>query len=86
VRHGGCAGKENAVRVRLQLQGDGVHVDYSDHGDAFDPLDVQPPELDVPLEERQVGGLGIHLIRQIMQDLEYHREGEWNRITMRRPS
>jgi anti-sigma regulatory factor (Ser/Thr protein kinase) len=85
VRHGGCAGMENAVRVRLQLQQDGVRVEYSDRGEAFDPLNAPPPDVDSPLEQRQVGGLGIHLVRQIMRDLEYHREGEWNRITMRRP-
>src|SRR5579871_2440302 len=85
VRHGGCAGMKNAVRVRLAKHTDGVHVEYFDHGAAFDPLTAPLPAIDRPIEERQVGCLGIHLVRQIMQDLEYHREGEWNRITMRRP-
>jgi serine/threonine-protein kinase RsbW len=76
IRHGGCAGMVNAVRVRLQLHDDGVHIEYSDRGEAFDPLVAPPPDLGASLEERQTGGLGIHLVR---------REGEWNRITMRRP-
>jgi anti-sigma regulatory factor (Ser/Thr protein kinase) len=85
VRHGGCAGVENAVRVRLQLRDDGVHMEYSDRGQAFDPLGAPPPDLEASLEERQTGGLGIHLVRQIVRDLVYRREGDWNRITMRRP-
>jgi serine/threonine-protein kinase RsbW len=85
VRHGGCAEMENAVHVRLQLHDNGVHVEYSDRGMAFDPLSAPPPDLETGLEERQLGGLGIHLVRQIMRDLQYRREGDWNRITMRRP-
>ena len=39
----------------------------------------------VRLEQRPLGGLGIHLMRQIMRDIEYHRVDGWNRIRMRRP-
>jgi serine/threonine-protein kinase RsbW len=85
IRHGGCVGVENAVRVRLQLHDDGVHIEYSDRGAAFDPLSAPEPDLEGPLEERRAGGLGIHLVRQIVRDLAYRREGDWNRITMRRP-
>jgi anti-sigma regulatory factor (Ser/Thr protein kinase) len=76
---------ENAVHVRLRLHDSVVHVEYSDRGRAFDPLSAPPPDLETRLEERRDGGLGIHLVRQIMRDLEYRREGDWNRITMRRP-
>jgi anti-sigma regulatory factor (Ser/Thr protein kinase) len=85
VKHGGCAGMENAAQVRLQLLENGVYVEYSDRGRPFDPLTAPEPRLDAPLEERCVGGLGVHLARQIMRDLEYRRAGDWNRITMRRP-
>ena len=84
VRHGGCDGLENAVQVRLQLHNDGVHVEYADRGRPFDPLTAPAPNLDAPLEERSAGGLGVHLMRQIMSGLEYCRAGEWNRMTMRR--
>ena len=85
VRHGGCAGLEDAARVRLELQDDGVHVEYADRGRPFDPLSAPAPDLESRLEDRQVGGLGVHLVRQVMRDLEYRREGEWNRTRMRRP-
>jgi serine/threonine-protein kinase RsbW len=85
VRHGGCAGMENAVHIRLQLHDDGVRVEYSDRGAAFDPLSAPAPDLELPLADRPVGGLGIHLLRQIMRELVYRREDGWNRLAMRRP-
>jgi len=45
---------------------------------------VAGPNLAAPLAERHTGGLGIHLVRQTVRDLEYQRAGEWNRLTMRR--
>jgi anti-sigma regulatory factor (Ser/Thr protein kinase) len=59
-------------------------VEFHDRGVPFDPTSVAEPDLAVPLAERQVGGLGIHLVRQTMRDLEYRRDGEWNQLTMRR--
>src|SRR5262249_39267062 len=85
LTHGGCAGMESAVHVRLERRGDGVHVDFRDRGRAFDPLSAPEPDLEASLEDRGVGGLGVHLVRQIMRDLEYRREDGRNRITMRRP-
>lgn len=84
IGHGGCAGREDAVHVRLRLLDAGVAVEYADRGLPFNPLTAPSPILESPLEERALGGLGVHLIRQIMHDIEYRRDGEWNRITMRR--
>ena len=87
VRHGGCEGIPDAVVIRLQLNDHGLRVEFSDRGRAFDPTAASAPSADIaaPLAARRPGGLGIHLVRQIMGDLEYHREGEWNRLIMRRP-
>jgi serine/threonine-protein kinase RsbW len=84
VRHGGCEGMKSAVHVRLRLMENGVAVEYRDRGAPFDPTSAPEPDLAAPLSERQHGGLGIHLVRQTMRDLEYRRIGEWNRLTMRR--
>ncbi len=54
-----------------------------DNGMAFNPLE-EAPEVDVTLsaEERQIGGLGIFLIRQVMDEVRYERLSEQNRLTM----
>ena len=79
LRHGGCEGMQQAVRIRLERDGDGVRVEFCDRGRPFDPAGAPPPD------PGRIGGLGIHLVRRIMRDFQYQRAGDWNRITMRRP-
>ncbi len=76
---------QNSTRVLLQSAADGVEVVFADRGLPFDPTSVPPANVAVPLEERRAGGLGIHLVREIMRDLQYRRSGEWNQISMKRP-
>ena len=52
----------------------GIRVEFCDRGRPFDPADAPPPDLS------RIGGLGIHLVRNIMRDFAYQRAGEWNRI------
>ena len=81
VRHGGCEGLDDAACIRLTCGEGGVHVDFRDRGVPFD-LTAAPP---ARLDEARVGGLGIHLVRQIMREVSYRRVGEWNVLTMRQP-
>jgi anti-sigma regulatory factor (Ser/Thr protein kinase) len=85
VRHGGCAGVEGAAEIRFAILPQGVELEYADRGAAFDPTSAPPPDLAAPLQERPAGGLGVHLMRQIMRDFEYRRWNGWNRVRMRRP-
>jgi anti-sigma regulatory factor (Ser/Thr protein kinase) len=85
IRHGGCQGVEHAAEAQFTMRPDGVHLEYADRGAEFDLTQAPARDLTATLAERAMGGLGIHLIRQIMRDIEYHRLGGWNRIRMRRP-
>ncbi len=85
IRHGGCQGVEDAAEAQFTMLPDGVCLEYADRGAEFDPTQAPAPDLPATLAERTEGGLGIHLIRQIMRDIEYHRWGGWNRLRMRRP-
>ena len=85
VRYGGCAGVARSVKFELRKEPGAVLVDFADCGRPFDPTTAPSPDLNAPLESRQAGGLGIHLVRQIMRDLRYERSDGWNRVTMRRP-
>src|SRR5262249_51050976 len=72
VQHGGCAGMKRAVAVRLHAAGDhNIAIEFRDRGAPFDPTSAPTPDLVTPLEDREPGGLGIHLVRQIMRNLEY---------------
>lgn len=61
-----------------------LEIDFSDDGLAFDPLtDAPPPPLSGGLKDRQVGGLGIHLVTRLVDRIEYSRTADgYNRLSM----
>lgn len=72
------------IEVRLARRGDEIEVELVDAGMAFDPRTLPAPDLDAPLEERRVGGLGVHLVRQFMDEIEYRRVGGRNHLHLRK--
>jgi sigma-B regulation protein RsbU (phosphoserine phosphatase) len=75
---------ERHIEVLLRRQGQDLVLVLEDDAAAFNPLDAPPPDLDKSLEERRIGGLGIHLVRNIMNELHYERDGRMNRLTLRK--
>jgi serine/threonine-protein kinase RsbW len=63
---------------------DAIELVVEDGGPAFDPLQQATPDLEAALDDRPVGGLGIHLVRQMMDEVAYQRTGQRNRLTMRK--
>lgn len=49
-------------------------IEFRDHGIPFNPLEQSMPDLDIPLEERSIGGLGIFLTKEMMDNVEYRYE------------
>lgn len=85
----GYPGREpGTITVACTADDDAVRVTITDDGVAFDPLTAPPPLLDIPAEERPIGGLGIHFIRTAMDSVTYVREGGKNVLSMekRRPA
>jgi anti-sigma regulatory factor (Ser/Thr protein kinase) len=70
------------IVVRFACLAGALQVEIEDDGRAFDPLEVASPDTSIPLEERPLGGLGIHLMRQFMDTLEYRRRGGRNILRM----
>ncbi|MXZ29947.1 MAG: ATP-binding protein [Acidimicrobiia bacterium] len=76
-------GGAESVQITITAEAEAVTVEISDDGDAFDPLNDAPePDLDAALEDRAVGGLGIHLVRTLTDDLSYRWDGERNYLTL----
>jgi serine/threonine-protein kinase RsbW len=84
IRYGYPEGGKHEILVRLWLEQDCVIVAVEDDGVPFNPLDAPEPDIHSPIEERQIGGLGIHLVRILMDALEYHRSEGRNRLVMRK--
>lgn len=70
------------IIVRLSCLPGALQVEVEDDGQAFDPLKVPTPDTSIPLEARRPGGLGIHLMRQFMDTIEYRRQNGRNILRM----
>lgn len=73
----------DTVSVRI-LVGDEVILEFADAGIPYNPLEKADPELDLGLDQREVGGLGIFLVKSLMDSLEYRHEGGLNVLTLRK--
>jgi anti-sigma regulatory factor (Ser/Thr protein kinase) len=84
VRHGLAAGRIGPIAVDLDIGTSRIEVVVTDDAPAFNPLEVQTPDPSVPLEERPIGGLGITLVKALMDEVTYERRDGRNRLTFRK--
>ena len=82
VLHGFKDGSGEEFEVRLAVEAGRFAGEVEDGGQAFNPLDAPTPDLTAPLEERALGGLGIHLVRNLMDKVDYRRDGAKNVLTI----
>ena len=61
-----------------------VMAEVEDDGQPFNPLEYPDPDISTPLDDRSVGGLGIYLVRNVMDALDYNYLGGKNRITLKK--
>ena len=73
---------EHDIEISLTMVGRRLVVKVSDDGIPFDPLAVAPPDLISPLAERQVGGVGIHVVRHLFDEVTYERRSDRNVLTL----
>jgi serine/threonine-protein kinase RsbW len=84
IRHGLKDSNEHRILVNLSCDGDELTVEIEDDGVAFNPIEAPVPDTTKPIEERRIGGLGIHLVRQIMDNLSYQRRDGKNFLVMKK--
>lgn len=84
LEHGFDGAQVYEILIRLEMVDGGLQIQVEDDGKAFNPLEFPAPDLNLPLSERPIGGLGIHLIRKFMDELAYRREGGRNVFQMRK--
>ena len=75
---------EHMILVRIGRSGSELHIEVEDDGIAFNPLEQEPPDTEAPIEERPIGGLGIHLVRHYMDELHYRRHEGRNILLMKK--
>ena len=76
-------GDNHKIEIDLVLDTETLTIEISDDGQPFDPLTGAPsPDLEAALEDRHVGGLGVHLVRTMMDEVHYRRERGRNHLTL----
>lgn len=76
-------GTKGVVQVKCYFTSGGIYcIQFRDWGVPFDPLKHPDPNLDSDLSHREVGGLGIYLVRQLVQSVRYAREEDSNVLTV----
>jgi len=68
----------HSITVRLDIAAASVTAEIIDNGRSFDPTSAPDPDLSLPIEQRHPGGLGIHLMRRMMDRVRYSRSSGRN--------
>ena len=76
--------KPGKVTVGMSFHHDKIYIYLVDNGIPFNPLENDDPDIDAKLEDRQIGGLGIYMVKKSMDSCRYERKGTQNRFIMSR--
>ena len=82
VRHAFDDHQEHRIEVKVTIDDRTVTASVEDDGRAFDPREAPVPDLNLPIEMRKPGGLGMHLVRATMDSVEYRRHDGRNILTV----
>ncbi len=80
VNYGFNDGEEHAIQIRISSQPGEIHLKFVDDGIDFNPLQMPEPNLDLPIEQRPAGGLGIFIVKRLSQTMIYDRRNNANHL------
>lgn len=84
IDYGYGSDESREIEIRFRLGGDMLTIDIIDEASAFDPLTESPvPDTSAGIEERPIGGLGVHLVKEMMDEVRYVREGNCNHLILK---
>lgn len=81
INHG-YGGSDGEILITTDIESSQVMITITDTGQEFDPTSIPPPDVTADLDHRNIGGLGVHLIRSVMDDVSYIRDDNKNRLMM----
>ena len=74
--------EEHTIEVRVELSADRLVVHITDDGHAFNPFARAAPDTELDLEDREIGGLGIHIVENLMDVVSYIRQDDQNVVVL----
>jgi anti-sigma regulatory factor (Ser/Thr protein kinase) len=82
LSHGQTGRDPCSVTIEVKLDEKRVTMTLTDDGKPFDPFGREAPDTTLPIEERAIGGLGIHLVEQLMDQVSYERRDGHNVVVL----
>lgn len=82
IKYGYDDQETHHIQVTVSLESDDLIMRVEDDANPFNPLEAPEPDTDAPIEERGIGGLGLFLVRRLMDGISYRRSGEKNIVTI----
>jgi serine/threonine-protein kinase RsbW/sigma-B regulation protein RsbU (phosphoserine phosphatase) len=82
VKHGYDDTDEHTILITMSVDDGTLTMTIVDDGHAFDPLAESAPDFSISVEDRQIGGLGIHLLKNLSDTMAYERRDAANRLTL----
>ena len=71
------------ITIEMNISDKQLNLVFYDNGIPFDPLQAEAPDIDIPVKNRNPGGLGIFFIKNLTQDISYKREKGFNRLSLK---
>ena len=82
IKYGYDDTASHEILLRLEVCPRIILLRLEDDGHEFNPLAAPTPDVDLPVAQRVPGGLGIHLVRNMVGEIQYQRSGGRNRLTI----
>jgi len=82
LSHGMTGREAGLVSVEVELDKNRVTVTITDDGEPFDPFAQAAPDTTLSVDDRPIGGLGIHLVRELMDEVSYQRRDGQNVVVL----
>ena len=82
IKHGYDDDREHQIEINVSVDHGEMTLAVIDDCHAFNPLEAPEPDTDLPVEERPLGGLGIHLLRKMSDRMTYERRAGRNHVSI----
>ena len=77
-------GQKGKIDISLDVEGEYVVIELKDQGKPFDPTAMDSPDTTLPAEQRQIGGLGVFLMKKMTDQVSYNRDNLTNKLTIKK--
>jgi anti-sigma regulatory factor (Ser/Thr protein kinase) len=84
IAHYAYQPETGSAQIRVHCDENAVTLEFEDSGIPYNPLEEETPDITLSAEERNIGGLGIFMVKEMMDQVSYSREGDRNILVVQK--